>query len=89
MKLKGNIGLITGASRGIGRGIAEIFAEEGADVAVNYATSAAKAEEVAAWVRGEGPPSHDGQGRRRETGRSRGHVRQSLEGTRPYRHPGQ
>ena len=54
MKLKGKIALITGASRGIGRGIAEIFAEEGADVAVNYAASAAKAEEVAAWVRSKG-----------------------------------
>ena len=54
MKLKGKIALVTGASRGIGRGIAEVFAEEGADVAVNYATSPAKAEEVAAYVRSKG-----------------------------------
>jgi NAD(P)-dependent dehydrogenase (short-subunit alcohol dehydrogenase family) len=47
MRLKGKRALITGASRGIGRGIAEVFADEGADVVVNYVASAQKAEEVA------------------------------------------
>jgi glucose 1-dehydrogenase/3-oxoacyl-[acyl-carrier protein] reductase len=51
MKLKGKRALITGASRGIGRGIAEVFADEGADVAVNYIASAEQAEEVAAGIR--------------------------------------
>ena len=54
MKLKGKVAIITGASRGIGRGIAEIFAEEGADVAVNYVAEAKGAEEVATYVRGKG-----------------------------------
>lgn len=54
MKLNGKIALVTGASRGIGRGIAEVLAEEGADVAVNYLANAAEAEETAALVRANG-----------------------------------
>jgi len=54
MKLKGKIALVTGASRGIGRGIAEVCAEEGADVAVNYVANAAEAEETARIVCSKG-----------------------------------
>jgi len=54
MKLKGKITLVTGADRGIGRGIVEVFAEEGADVAVNYIEEPEKAEAVAQWVREKG-----------------------------------
>ncbi len=54
MKLKGKCALITGASRGIGRGIAEVFGDEGADVAVNYVTNRTSAEEVAGGIRAKG-----------------------------------
>jgi 3-oxoacyl-[acyl-carrier protein] reductase len=42
--LEGKIALITGASKGIGRKIAEKFAEHGADVAFTYLSSVEKGE---------------------------------------------
>ncbi|MDQ7248600.1 glucose 1-dehydrogenase [Dongia sedimenti] len=45
-RLDGRFALITGASRGIGRAIAERFAAEGATVAINYAGSQGAAEET-------------------------------------------
>ena len=44
--LEGKTALITGASRGIGRGIARKFAEQGAQVAFTYMSSEEKAMEV-------------------------------------------
>ena len=51
MKLKDKVAIITGASRGIGRAIALLFAEEGAKVVVNYLHSKEKAEEVLSKIK--------------------------------------
>jgi 3-oxoacyl-[acyl-carrier protein] reductase len=44
--LSGKVAIVTGASRGIGRSIAERIAEEGAIVVVNYSKSSDKAQQV-------------------------------------------
>jgi NAD(P)-dependent dehydrogenase (short-subunit alcohol dehydrogenase family) len=54
MRLRGKVALVTGAARGIGRGIAEVFAEEGADVAVNDVAHMEQAETVAESIRAKG-----------------------------------
>ncbi|WP_163101466.1 3-oxoacyl-[acyl-carrier-protein] reductase [Peribacillus alkalitolerans] len=54
MRLQGKAALVTGASRGIGREIALELAREGADVAVNFAGSEAKANEVVDEIKAMG-----------------------------------
>jgi NAD(P)-dependent dehydrogenase (short-subunit alcohol dehydrogenase family) len=49
--LAGQKALVTGASKGVGRGIALALGRAGADVAVNYHSDLAGAEEVAALIR--------------------------------------
>lgn len=48
--MEGKVAIVTGASRGIGREIALHLARLGAKVAVNYAGSEAKANEVVAQI---------------------------------------
>lgn len=46
--------LVTGGSRGIGRGIALALAKQGADVAINYHSNAEEAEKVVAEIKALG-----------------------------------
>jgi 3-oxoacyl-[acyl-carrier protein] reductase len=49
-RLAGKVAVVTGASKGIGAGIAKAFAAEGASVVVNYSSSREGAERVVAEI---------------------------------------
>ena len=48
--LAGRVAIVTGASKGIGAGIAKAFSAEGATVVVNYSSSKEEAERVLAEI---------------------------------------
>lgn len=56
-ELTGKKALVTGGSRGIGRGIALCLAKQGADVVVNYCSNAEEAEKVVAEIKALGRDS--------------------------------
>lgn len=54
MKLKGKVAVVTGAGQGIGRGIAEAFADQGADVVINDLTVDSRTDEVRKNIESKG-----------------------------------
>ena len=57
-RLAGSVALVTGSSRGLGRAIAIGFAEEGADIIVNYLQNQEGAEQTAKAIRQHGCRAH-------------------------------
>ena len=54
MRLANKVALVTGAAQGIGKGIAQACAVEGADVVINDLRCSAHTDELAEWVRKQG-----------------------------------
>jgi glucose 1-dehydrogenase/3-oxoacyl-[acyl-carrier protein] reductase len=54
MKLQGRTAVVTGSGQGIGRGIAEVFAEEGADLVLNDLVASRELDELAQCIRKKG-----------------------------------
>ena len=69
-KLNGKVAVVTGASKGIGAGIAKEFAAEGASVVVNYASSKTDADKVVDEITKRGGKAVAVQGSVKVNGRS-------------------
>ena len=54
MRLEGKNAVVTGGGRGVGRAISIAFAQEGANVVVNYASNSKAADEVVEIIQGMG-----------------------------------
>lgn len=77
--LTGKVALVTGASRGIGRAIAEKLADQGASVVVNYHANRSAADEVVAGIRARGGKAISVAGDVRDPGDAGGLVKATLD----------
>ena len=79
--LAGKVALITGAGRGIGRGIAIELGRRGANIVVNYGSSAKSAEEVVSELvcDGSSSSSNAGNAGAQGQGQGQGQWRPSLQ----------
>ncbi|MFC1834419.1 3-oxoacyl-ACP reductase family protein [Thermodesulfobacteriota bacterium] len=57
MRLAGRAAVVTGSSRGVGRGVALAYAKEGADVLINYTSSEGPAQEIVEQIHSMGRKS--------------------------------
>lgn len=58
LNFEGKVVLVTGGSRGIGRGIAKLFSEAGAKVALTYAHNESAAQQALTELKGSGHKSY-------------------------------
>jgi len=59
MKLVGKIALVTGAGQGIGKGIAEVLADEGADIVINDIYADERCDALAEAIQKKGRRSNN------------------------------
>lgn len=77
--LSGKVAIVTGASSGIGRAIAERFAESGAIVVVNYSKSEDKARQVVAAIQAKGGKAVVFQADMRQVSEARRIVKETVQ----------
>ena len=77
--LEGKTAIITGATRGIGKGIAQVFAAQGANVAFTYSSSIAAAEALEGELNEQGIKAKGYQSNAADFGQAQELVKQVLQ----------